>query len=151
MNKLLGTFFIFGLTLIATAADQVGAPKTLKIESGGSIFGGTYTVELKNGQLHYTAAEGPGKNSSAVIVPTADQWATFRKDLDACNVWSWRNTKSRELDQRDWLVNIDYKDKKVDRSGYGKAPGHRGEFEKFKKAVVRRAKQGASCMVKDQI
>jgi hypothetical protein len=140
MKQFVGMLY---LTLLALSAcgGQVETPTALKLYLGGSIWGPTYSVELRDGVLHYVERDN-GKENTATIVPSPEQWAKFRKALDACDVWSWRRMNSHELDQRHWTVSIAYKGTRVDRSGYGKCPGRTPtgfggtvEFNNFQKAV----------------
>ena len=126
----------------SAAAAPVEVPVRLELSLGGSIWGPTYTVEWKDGVLHYLERDDRRHETTANIVPTGAQWAAFRLALDACDVWSWRRTNSRHVDQREWRVAIAYRWRKIERSGYGPAPGRSStgtgstaEFEAFKKAV----------------
>ena len=141
MKHILGILITAILALSASAAEPMLVPKTLKLSLGESIWGPTYRVELQNGGLHYTAIAG-GKETTAVVVPTPQQWAAFRKALDSCNVWSWRSAHSAQADERIWNVYIAYSGAKVGAWGSVKQPGRKpnthgstGEFENFRKAV----------------
>ena len=141
MKQVFAIFFLTILTFSTTAAEHTEVPTILKLYLGGSIYGPTYSVELREGALHYTERDG-SKETTAVVSPTSEQWGAFRKALDANKVWSWRRTKSNRMHSRQWTVTITYRGAKVDRAGDGRSPGQTPaayggtiEFDNFKKAV----------------
>lgn len=141
MKQVVAIFYLTILTFSSTAGERTEVPTILKLYLGGSIYGPTYSVELRDGALHYTERDG-GKETAAVVSPTSEQWGAFRKALDANNVWSWRRTKSNQMHSRQWTVTIAYRGAKIERSGDGKSPGQTPtayggtvEFDHFTKAV----------------
>ena len=141
MKQFFTVLYLAILTFSATAGERAEVPGVMKLFIGGSIYGPTYTVELRDGALHYTE-RNKGKETAAIVTPTPEQWIAFRKALDANDVWSWRRTKSKQMHSRQWNVTIAYRGAKIDRSGDGKAPGrtpagYEGtiEFNNFTKAV----------------
>jgi hypothetical protein len=141
MKQVLAVLYLAILTFSATAGERAEVPSVMNLFLGGSIYGPTYSVELRDGVLHYTE-RNQGKETSAIVTPTPEQWIAFRKALDVNDVWTWRRTKSAQMHSQQWTVRITYRAAKIDRSGDGKSPGRSPtgfggtvEFDNFKKAV----------------
>jgi hypothetical protein len=102
------------------------------------IFGGfqpSYTVELRDGVIVYTAAEGrPGPNP-VTLVAMPEQWRSFRQALNEAGVWRWRpnyinNTKT---DATIWELDIAFPDREISSHGYNSFPPG---FPRFRGAVI---------------
>ena len=134
MKTLVSMMLLAMTSLPLASAERTNIPLELSAFIGG-FFGASYTVELKDGILHYSVREN-GKETTTTITPTAEQWPSFRRALDELNIWNWRkHYKDRHvLDGTLWSVNIVYQGRKLASDGSNEYP-RRKEFEQYLAAV----------------
>jgi len=80
----------------------------------------TYTIELQGGKLLYSDATPKSSPSPITIVPSAEQWRSFRRALDAIPVWSWREhyvPSEPVFDGTAWSFSVAYADRGLTSSG----------------------------------
>ena len=71
------------------AEETPNAPTFFEAKIGG-FFRTSYSVQLTNGVLFYSARKDGEETESATVVPTAAQWKDFQDALNKLNVWQWR-------------------------------------------------------------
>jgi hypothetical protein len=141
----------------STQSTVKALPKRLCISIGG-FFGLCYEVTFKKGRLTYTS--WPPRDSCSQepqpqrdeIRPSAEQWRTFRSELDRLNVWCWQPNYPNSGGVCDGVgcsAEIDYFYRSLVSSGDNCFPGWDGRailiaedgkdntFEKFCRAVGR--------------
>ena len=117
--------------MIATSscgAETNAVPKSFKASIGG-FLGPRYSVELRQGTLSYSAANGSRKTALKEVVPTAEQWREFRRFLDRINVWQWHtNYPNPGVDDgTQWSLDIQYPDRALKTQGDNNFPGREGK------------------------
>jgi hypothetical protein len=126
--------FLFAAFLLlfaasASSADDPSVIPTHFVARIGGFLGSTYSVELKDGILTYTAA-GRGQTNvrHATITPTEAAWREFRQALDELKVWQWQNDYPRGgvVDGTQWLFEIAYKDRALKSRGDNNYPDASG-------------------------
>ena len=87
----------------------------------------SYDLELRGDVLFVNDGERPALASSEVR-PSPEDWAEFRRALDAINVWCWRSEYPNPgiLDGTQWSVDIAYPDRSVHAHGDNNYPGPDG-------------------------
>jgi len=99
-------------------------PTAFYIKIGG-FHGPSYSVELRDGKLHYTADEpARQKKIEKAVTPTEEQWRQFWQKMDQVRLWQWsREYVNREvLDGTQWNVRIKYDGKSLVASGSNAYP-----------------------------
>jgi hypothetical protein len=118
----LAALFLLLATSARPAGDGSAVPRRFVARIGG-FLGSSYSVELKDGTLIYTAS-GRGKTSvqRATITPTVVQWREFRQALDELKVWQWQNDYPRGgvMDGTQWLFEVAYSDRVLKSRGDNK-------------------------------
>ena len=142
-------FFIFLAILAATvsfADEPTNMPKIFVARIGG-FLGASYTVELREGILFYTAKKESKDVETAKITPTPAQWKEFRNSLDQLKVWHWHTNypNSGVYDGTQWSLEIEYQDHSLKTQGDNNYPNSAGkpngkpestkEFDEYLKAV----------------
>jgi hypothetical protein len=122
----LSALFLVGLLRAAVAAD-LSPPQQFEIYYGSSLFG-FVTVELQDGQkLAFQKIDyrrHVRNREEAIIEPSAEAWARFRRRLDRLDVWNWKESYSDPgvLDGTGWRISLKYKDRMLDASGSNAYP-----------------------------
>ena len=132
MKTLISIMLLAMTALPLASAERTNIPLQLSAFIGG-FFGASYTIELKDGILHYSVREH-GKETNTTITPTAEQWISFRQALNELNIWNWqKHYKDRHvLDGTIWSVNIVYQGRKLVSDGSNQYPK---QFEQYLAAV----------------
>jgi hypothetical protein len=121
------------LLLVATSARPAGetlALPTRFVARIGGFLGSSYSVELKDGTLVYTASDrGQTNVRHTTITPTDAAWREFRKTLDELKVWQWQNDYPRSgvVDGTQWLFEIAYSDRTLKSQGDNNYPDAAGK------------------------
>lgn len=118
--------------LLAASVKSAGEPSVVPthfVARIGGFLGSSYSVELKDGTLTYTAS-GRGQTNvrHATITPTDAAWREFRQALDDLKVWGWQNDYPRGnvLDGTQWLLEIAYSDRTLKSRGDNNYPDAAG-------------------------
>jgi hypothetical protein len=118
------------LVASARANDETSAAPTHFIARIGGFLGSTYSVELKDGALTYTAS-GRGRTNvrHATVIPTEAAWREFRQALNELKVWQWQNDYPRGgvVDGTQWLFEIAYSDRILKSRGDNNYPDAAGK------------------------
>jgi len=105
----------------AAAANSLLAQVPSKLSASiGNFSSHTYTIELQGGKLLYSDATPKSSPGPTVVVPSAEQWRTFRRALDGIPVWSWREKyRPSELvfDGTHWSFSVAYADRSLTSGG----------------------------------
>jgi len=112
------------------AASETAAIPTRFVARIGGFLGSSYSVELKDGTLTYTASDrGQTNLRHTTITPTDSAWREFRKTLDELNVWQWRSDYPRGgvVDGTQWLFEIAYSDRTLKSRGDNNYPDAGGK------------------------
>ena len=119
--------------LLATSARPAGEPSAVPshlVARIGGFLGSTYSVELKDGTLSYTAS-GRGRTNirHATITPTEAAWREFRQTLNELKVWQWQNDYPRGgvMDGTQWLFEVTYSDRALKSRGDNNYPDAEGK------------------------
>jgi hypothetical protein len=119
--------------LLAISAKPAGEPSAVPthfVARIGGFLGSTYSVELKDGTLTYTAS-GRGQTDvrHATITPTDSAWREFRQSLDDLKIWQWQNDYPRGgvVDGTQWLLQIAYSDRALKSRGDNNYPDTSGK------------------------
>jgi hypothetical protein len=119
--------------LLASSAKPAGEPSTVPthfVARIGGFLGSSYSVELKDGNLSYTAS-GRGQTNvrRATIAPTEAAWREFRQALDELKVWQWQQDYPRGgvVDGTQWLLEIAYSDRTLKSRGDNNYPDASGK------------------------
>jgi hypothetical protein len=119
--------------LLATSASQAGEPSAVPthfVARIGGFLGSSYSVELKDGTLTYTAS-GRGQTNirRATITPTEAAWREFRQALNELKVWQWQTDYPRGgvVDGTQWLFEIAYSDRALKSRGDNNYPDAEGK------------------------
>lgn len=118
------------LAASANPASETSAIPTRFVARIGGFLGSSYSVELKDGTLNYTASDrGQTNVRHATITPTDAAWRDFRKTLDELNVWQWRSDYPRGgvVDGTQWLFEIAYSDRTLKSRGDNNYPDAAGK------------------------
>lgn len=59
-------------------------------------FGHAYSLKLQGKELLYTDEYAGDVIEKQRVFPTAEQWLTLRRGLDAAQVWKWKRCISRK-------------------------------------------------------
>lgn len=128
MRRSLAALFL----LLAPSAEPAGEPSAVPthfVARIGGFLGSTYSVELKDGTLSYTAS-GRGQTNvrHATITPTETAWREFRQTLDDLKVWGWQQDYPRGgvVDGTQWLLEIAYSDRSLKSRGDNNYPDAAG-------------------------
>lgn len=121
---------------------KVFLPQKFSISIGG-YFGGSYSVELKNGNLIYKVfGDEYQLNNVKEILPTNQQWGKFWDQLNRLSFWKWDAEYPNPgfCDGTQWQVDIKYENKILMSRGDNNYPeSSRGtsndEFDLFLKAI----------------
>lgn len=110
------------------AAETNAAPQSLRTSIGG-FLGTSYSVELRDGSLYYSAADGARKTQPIRITPSAQQWREFRRALDGLGIWQWRTNYPNPgvYDGTQWALEIRYSDCSLKTQGDNNFPGRGGK------------------------
>ena len=110
------------------AAETNAVPQSLRASVGG-FLGTSYSVELRDGSLYYSAADGPTKTQPIRITPSAQQWQEFRRALESFGIWQWRTNYPNPgvYDGTQWAVEIRYSDCFLKAQGDNNFPGRGGK------------------------
>ena len=121
------------LLLLAASAARASEPSAVPthfVARIGGFLGSTYSVELKDGILSYTAS-GRGQTSvrHAIVAPTQAEWRDFRQTLNELKVWQWQNDYPRGgvVDGTQWLLEITYSDRAMKSRGDNNYPDAAGK------------------------
>ena len=101
-------------------------PTRLSLRVGG-FLGTTYSLDLQENSLVYRVVPAPPDSATTVkeIVPTAEQWQTFRRAMDQLDVWNWRRdypNPSNVADGTQWHARIEYTGKALVARGSNNYP-----------------------------
>jgi hypothetical protein len=118
------------LAISAKPAAEPSAAPTHFVARIGGFLGSTYSVELKDGALTYTAS-GRGQTNirHATITPTEAAWREFRQTLNELKVWQWQNDYPRGgvVDGTQWLFELAYSDRALKSRGDNNYPDADGK------------------------
>jgi hypothetical protein len=135
---------VFDGTLFA--GETVFAPHVFNAHIGG-LFGTSYSVQLTNDVLVYSATKAGKLIDSAKIVPTDRQWGEFQEALNKLNIWEWRTNYINHtvVDGTQWSLEIKYANGSLKTFGSNSFPKSGGkpnnkpeftdEFRNYLKAV----------------
>lgn len=86
--------------------------------------GPSYSVELKAGDIRYSAREPGSETTISTIRATPSQWCEFRRSLDDLGMWEWREAYSnpKVLDGTQWDLDIAYADHSLRTQGFNDYP-----------------------------
>jgi hypothetical protein len=118
------------LAISARPASEPSPVPTRFVARIGGFLGSSYSVELKDGTLIYTASDrGQANIRHTTITPTDAAWREFRKTLDELKVWQWRSDYPRGgvVDGTQWLVEIAYSDRSLKSRGDNNYPDAAGK------------------------
>jgi hypothetical protein len=121
------------LFLFATSARPANEPSVVPtrfVARIGGFLGSSYSVELRDGTLTYTASDrGQTKVRHTTITPTDAAWREFRQTLDELKVWQWRSDYPRGgvVDGTQWLFEIAYSDRNLKSRGDNNYPDATGK------------------------
>jgi hypothetical protein len=129
-------FSLIALVLLLAAsakpASETVAIPTRFVARIGGFLGSSYSVEIKDGILTYTASDqGQTNVRHTTITPPDGAWRDFRKTLDELNVWQWRSDYPRGgvVDGTQWLFEIAYSDRTLKSRGDNNYPDAAGKPE----------------------
>ena len=114
------TRYLFFVGAAATANSlfaQVPSKLSASIDNWASH---TYTIELQGGKLLYSDAPPKSSPDPSIVVPSAEQWRSFRRALDAIPVWSWREKywpSEPIFDGTAWSFSVAYADRSLTSGG----------------------------------
>ena len=114
------TRYLFLVGAVATANSllaQLPSKLSASIDNWASH---TYTIELRGGKLLYSDATPKSSPDPSIVVPSAEQWRTFRRALDAIPVWSWREKywpSEPVFDGTAWSFSVAYADRSLTSGG----------------------------------
>lgn len=112
-----------------SAAEPSPIPTKFNAYVGG-FMGASYSVELHDGILIYTASGlGHSNPKHKKITPTPPQWLEFRQTLDDLKVWQWRNEYPTDgtHDGTQWSLEIAYADRTLRSKGDNNYPDAAGK------------------------
>jgi hypothetical protein len=130
----------------STMSRKTSVPERFKVKIGGDS-GPSYSVRLKGADLWYTAWEDDEIADERKITPSAEQWRSFRRDLDSIGVWDWRESYFNPgvADGTQWSVEIEWEGSRIVSAGDNNYPIAGGlpendfditpTFERFLEAV----------------
>ncbi len=129
MKFWLAALFLLLATSARPAGETLAVPTRFVARIGG-FLGSSYSVELKDGTLTYTASDrGQTNVRHTTITPTDAAWREFRKTLDELKVWQWQNEYPRGgvVDGTQWLFEIAYSDRTLKSRGDNNYPDAAGK------------------------
>ena len=94
-------------------AETGSAPGKLAVKWGSDLFG-WWKIELEDQNVIYTKHYADKPEDRIQNTPQANDWKTFRKDLDELRVWQWRSSYPNTagvVDGAQWTAEIVYSDK----------------------------------------
>jgi hypothetical protein len=109
----------------ARPASETSTVPTRFVARIGGFLGSSYSVELNDGALTYTASgRGHTDVRHMTITPTDAAWREFRKTLDELKVWQWQKDYPRGgvVDGTQWLFEIVYSDRSLRSRGDNNYP-----------------------------
>lgn len=114
------------LLLFASGPDDI--PKKLRASIGG-FPGPSFSVELQGRVLIYTESRGSKGTRRVEVTPSAQQWREFRHELDALNVWRWRENypNASAMDGTQWSLEVEYAEQAIRAHGSNNYPNDTGE------------------------
>lgn len=127
---------------VSLAGDSTNVPTVFSTKIGGML--GSYSVQLKDGVLVYSAESHSRETDSAKTIPSDAQWREFFNTLDELKAWQWspRYINKDIMDGGYWELEIQLQGRSLKISGlnsYPQADGKPGEyseaFRKYLKAV----------------
>jgi hypothetical protein len=101
----------------------------------GGYLGGSHTVELRDGSLHYSAEFAGTKIEQVKITPTEEQWRAFRSAVNKAKVWQWRADYGNPAgieDGTQWSLELKYSRYSVTSKGDNNYPGDSANAESLK-------------------
>lgn len=136
MNRWTGIKLVTALVIVSAvtlcsslAAETNTIPQSFRTSIGG-FLGATYSVDLRDGILYYSAADGRKTNQASKIIPSTQQWREFRRALDGVSIWGWRTNYPNPggvYDGTQWSVEIRYSDRSLKAGGDNSYPGRGGK------------------------
>lgn len=122
MKKAFISALFFACLLRTAMAADLSPPQQFEIRYGTSLRGFT-TVQLQDGDK-LVFERHIFNPDQAIIEPSAEAWARFRRRLDRLDVWKWNESYSNPgvLDGTYWRIVLRYKDRTLNVSGSSAFP-----------------------------
>lgn len=105
-------------------------PTKLNLYIGG-FTGPSFSLDLKQDELIYTASHMGAEDNTATITPTDADWQAFIETMDHLDVWSWKKSYAilDVCDGTQWSVRIRYGNRLVQSEGSNAYPSRSGETD----------------------
>ena len=123
--------------------DNLNSAPALFLVSIGGYMGASFSIENSGNTLLYKCYDyGYELKTTEEIVPTLQEWRSFRCALDEIGIWEWEAEYSDPgiLDGTSWKVEIGWGNKAISSRGRNDYPGgdyDSSEFKAFIRAVQR--------------